>query len=55
MRGRNAKQIAMDIVNGDDQAKCDLEEMFGCKLQEMTTPEKILGLALLSAKEVWSN
>lgn len=48
---RNAKQIAFDIVNGDEKAKKELEKMMGKRLEEMNDNEKKLGVIMLSTFE----
>lgn len=52
------KKLAMDIVKKNKRghlAKCELEKMFGCKLEDMTDEQKTLGLAcLLSFENQWN-
>ena len=48
---RSPKQIAIDISNGDQKAKRELERMLGKSLDEMSNEEKVIGLACLSAFE----
>ena len=52
---RSPKQIAIDIFNGDKQAKAELEKMIGKKFKDMTIEERRLGVSFLSAFDgVWN-
>lgn len=52
---RSPKQIAIDITNGDNKAKQELEKMMGKSFEEMTIEERRLGVSVLSATETYWN
>ena len=55
MKMRTPKEIAVDIHNGDTKAKAELEKMMGKNFNDMTTEERRLGVACLSAFEkLWN-
>ena len=48
------KELAMDIIKMNNRgilAKAELEKMMGCKLEDLTDNQKIIGLALLVSFE----
>lgn len=45
---KTPEQIALDILDGDNRAKEELEKMFGKSVEEMTVEERRLGVACLS-------
>jgi hypothetical protein len=48
---RSPKQIAIDITNGDEKAKAELEKMMGKSFMEMSQEERRIGVTCLSAFE----
>lgn len=52
---RTPKQIAIDIIKGDQKARNEFEKMWNKTVEEMTETEKMLGLGCLSAfEEQWN-
>lgn len=52
---RSPKEIAVDILSGDNKAKAELEKMMGVSFEDMTVEQRRLGVAVLSATESYWN
>ncbi len=53
---RSPKQIAIDITNGDTEAKAELEKMMGKSFELMSIEKRRFGVACLSAFDgQWQN
>lgn len=53
---KTCKEMAIAICNGDIEARNELEKMMGCKLEDMTDKQKLIGLtALCVFEKQWRN
>jgi hypothetical protein len=51
----DAKSMAMEIFNGNNQAKLELEKMLGKKFENMSQEERRIGAACLAVFDgVWN-